>query len=448
MFDGAQHAGAPIHKFAYVQLPLLRLRNEHCVRVGDIMDSGDIGWLDSVLGLISWLLASFAAGVARGWRHLVEVQARHPQLLSFQTLFGLVGTVLGVWKWWESRETHLFKRFEQMIEGQEVQLVKARADLLEVMNRPGPGLLIKPPLFADRPLRAVLSRKKWYRAFVSFALAGRVDRRLDSAVRTSNHKVTAYLHRLSFSREQIASARLLQGALALGRAANTKEVFESQRLDQEALDHFRAVLELPNHKNDLAARELIAHQLSRLDGQAQLAENTYQSIVDELEPAPETHDRNRVLARAKRGLAILLYPDTPTHVLNLLIEAADHLVQFGPPRDREFLELAETVHLEAIVRLRLGHLVLGPQRLSNAQGHYRSLLRSLKSRRHGVFRWMFRERRFAGHRVAELQMRVALGLAQVDHLIRLYQRHPALLISSLRTGNGAPRRNRKLLSLP
>ncbi len=51
---------------------------------------------------------------------------------------------------------------------------------------------------------------------------------------------------------------------------------------------------------------------------------------------------------------------TPTYVLSLLTEAAELLVQFGPPRDREFLELAETVHLEAIARLRLGQVALGP----------------------------------------------------------------------------------------
>lgn len=407
------------------------------------MDIPSVDWLDAGLGLISSLLNAVVSALVELWRYLAELQSRHPQLLSFQTLFGLVGSVLGVWRWWESREANLFRRFEEMIEGQEAKLVRARSDLLEVMNRPGPGLLIRPPLFAERPLRAVLTRKGWNRAFVSALLGEKIERRLDSAIRTCNRKVSAHLDRLGFFREQIASAHLVQGALAAGRAAHTREVSERQRLDQEALDHFRSVLELPNHKKDLAALELIAHQLSRLEGQARLAENSYQAIIEEVEPQPESPNRNRSLARAKRCLAVLRYPNTPTHVLNLLTDSSELLVQFGPPKDREFLELAETVHLESIARLRLGQAVMGPQRLSDAQGHYRSLLRSIRSSRKGLFRWMFRERRFAGHRVRELEARADTGLAQVNHLLKLNGRHAALLISSLKTGSGLPRHNRR-----
>jgi hypothetical protein len=57
---------------------------------------------------------------------------------------------------------------------------------------------------------------------------------------------------------------------------------------------------------------------------------------------------------------------------------------------------------------------------------------------------MSREGRFAGHRIAELQLRVRRELAQVGHLIDLNNKHQALLIKSLQKGRGVPRRNRKL----
>jgi hypothetical protein len=65
------------------------------------------------------------------------------------TLDGLLGWGLGVWKWWESRESNLFRRFEEMMERQEARLVKACSDPLDIMRRPGPGLLIGTPLFVE-----------------------------------------------------------------------------------------------------------------------------------------------------------------------------------------------------------------------------------------------------------------------------------------------------------
>jgi hypothetical protein len=87
--------------------------------------------------------------------------------------------------------------------------------------------------------------------------------------------------------------------------------------------------------------------------------------------------------------------------------------------------------------------VQGPQQLSLAEGHYRDLIRSLRSRRRGLFRWMSREGRFSSHRVVELLSRAEQGLAQVQHLIELNNKHSRLLIASLMRGSGVPRHNRK-----
>jgi hypothetical protein len=62
----------------------------------------------------------------------------------------LGGWASAIWKYWEGREENLFRKFERMIEGLEAQLVKARTDVLDVITRPGPGLLIRPPIFAAR----------------------------------------------------------------------------------------------------------------------------------------------------------------------------------------------------------------------------------------------------------------------------------------------------------
>jgi hypothetical protein len=407
------------------------------------MDIIGIEWIARALDFFTWIAGLAGAALASLWGQLVALQALYPQLLSMQTLFGLVGSGVGIWKWWEGREANLFRRFERMIERQEARLVKACSDLLDVMNRPGPGLLIRLPLFVEKSLRLVLARRKWHPKSL-WPLPQATDRRLEATIRTCDRKVTAHLDRLSLFRKQIASARLIQGALAAGRAARAREEHESQRLDQEALDHFRAVLALPGHKEDLTALELMAHQLARLDGQSQSAANTYDAVITTLEAQEESPSRNLLLGRAKRCLAIIRYPSAPQTAQDRLEEAIDLLTQFGPPRDRDLLELAETVHLDGIARLRLNMTVQGPQQLNLAQGHYRDLLRYLRSRRRGLFRWMSRERRFTGHRVVELRSRAERGLCEVEHLIALNGKQKTL-VKSLRRGNGVRRRNRKPL---
>jgi hypothetical protein len=187
----------------------------------------------------------------------------------------------------------------------------------------------------------------------------------------------------------------------------------------------------------------MAHQLAHLDGQSESAAIAYEALIERLEAQEDSPSRNLSLARAKRCLAIQRHPSAPMAAQGYLDEAINLLTQFGPPRDRDLLELAETVHLDGVARLRLNQRRMGPQQLGLAQGHYSDLLRHIRSRRRGLFWWMSKEHRFAGHRIDELELRARRGLAQVDHLIALNDKHQALLIRSLQRGSGVPRRNRR-----
>lgn len=221
-----------------------------------------------------------------------------------------------------------------------------------------------------------------------------------------------------------------------------------QQLGQEALDRFRAVLALPGHESDPAALELVAHQLAQMDPHTVAALNAHTATINALQGLPASPKHNLMLARALRSLAILRYPAAPGIANSLLIQASLLLTQFGPRRDRDLLELAETLTLEGIARFRLGMVVLGPQRLGEAHGHYGDLLRSLDTHRKGLFGWMFRTRLYAGHRVKELRQRAQSGLAVADHLIRLTNRYPHAIAINLQKGRGARRHNRKPLPLP
>ena len=395
------------------------------------MDGVDtVGWFSSFL---TWFIDQFVQAI----RSL-------SQLVTVQNVATLVSVGIAIWKWWEAREANLYLRFERMISKYEHQLLRARSDLLDVMSRPGPGVLIRTPMFLTWKLRAVLKRHRWYPSSL-WPIGQTVDRRLQQTLLTCNRKVSAHLGRLSYFREQVASAKLIQGSLAAARAADSKELHERQQLDGEALDHFRAVLAIPGHQDDLGALELISHQLVRVDQKSQLAVSSYERMIQILEQQPASSNRNRTLARAKRGLAVLLYSTRPRNAQEMLSDGIELLTELGPPPDRDFLELAQTYYLDGIARLRLGGNVQGPQQLGIAQSCYRELLRSLSARRRGLFRWMFRERRFSGHRVRELRTQAQCGLAQVNQLIKLNGKHQNLLIASLRRGNGVPRHNRKLV---
>lgn len=386
--------------------------------------------------------------IVRCWDVLKDLQKSNPEILSLQTLIGLAGTAFAIFKWWEAREKNLFQKFEEMIARNEAQLVKARNDLLEVMIRPGPGVVIRQPLFIGEHLRWVLARRKWHPKSL-LPIGQGLDAKLEQAVGTSEFKVAAHVQRLSLFRAEIASARLIQGAVASTRSAEEDELHKRQALELEAFDRFREVLAQPGHREDTVGLELLAHQLARMeDVDDQRISEAYQRLVSVLLRQEETYSRNLALARAKHGLAILQYPTAPMAARDDLSEAISFLMRLGPPRDRHMLELARLTYLSGITYLRLGATQKGPTQLRLAEGYYRNLIRSLRSRRGGLFRWMFETRKFAGHRTSELLKQAERGLAEVGHLLALYEKRRTLLIKSLQRGNGVRRRNRKPLPPP
>lgn len=411
------------------------------------MDPNDFAWATKVLELLAPVADTLSSIATLVGRWLVDLQARYPQLFSPQTLFGLIGTTIAAWKWWEAREANLFRRFEEMIARNEAQLVKARNDLLDVMIRPGPGLRIRPPLFVQNDLKRVLARRRWSPKSI-FRLGQRVDERLESAVATSTRKVAAHLGRLSLYRQEIASARIIQGTLAAARAGQVTELHEREDLELEAYDRFREVLALPGHREDVVALELVAAQLVHMEGEDQRAIDTYRNLIAILQRQNETPSRNMALARAKRGLAILRYPQSPIEAQTQINEGVALIMRLGPPRDRHMLELAEMVQLSGVAHLRLGATNQGPRQLRLAQTYYRNLLRSMYSRKRGLFRWMYESALYSGHRTNELIGRAEAGLASTQHLLNLFGARGKLLVRRLRQGHGVRRRNRKRLPLP
>ena len=119
-----------------------------------------VGW---VSGFSSWIIGLASAAFRDFW-----------QLFTIQNLATLLSTGFAIWKWWEAREVNLFLRFERMISRYEHQLVRVRSDLLDVINRPGPGVLIRTPALHEREASSCLAATK---VALGLALAYRSDRR-------------------------------------------------------------------------------------------------------------------------------------------------------------------------------------------------------------------------------------------------------------------------------
>lgn len=406
------------------------------------MEPSEFGWIIWLQEVLPSFLEIFWSWLIQLGQALTELQTRYPLLLSPQTLIGLFGAGFAVWRWWEAREANLFRKFEEMIERNESELVKARDGLADVMLRPGPGVRIRPPLFVSSDLHHALSRRGWSPQSL-FPLTQPIDRRLERAIATSGRKVSAHTLRLSLYRHEIASARIIQGALAATRATHVTEAHEREKLELEAYDRFQEVLALPGHREDVVALELLATQLLHMEGEDQRPTDAYRRLIAILQRQDETPSRNMALARAKRSLAVLRYSQLPTEAQQLLSDGIALVMRLGPPRDRHMLELADIVRLSGIAHMRLGATKQGPRQLMLAQTYYRNLLRSLNSRRRGLFRWMYESTVFSGHRPNELIRRAQIGLAETQHLLSLFNSKGSLLVRSLRRGHGARRRNRR-----
>ena len=65
------------------------------VLMGDVMEFGASAWADGALGFVSWIIGLLSTALIGVVRRFLELRAKYPELLSPQTLFGLIGTGSG-----------------------------------------------------------------------------------------------------------------------------------------------------------------------------------------------------------------------------------------------------------------------------------------------------------------------------------------------------------------
>jgi hypothetical protein len=181
-----------------------------------------------------------------------------------QNIAALASFAFGAWKWWNSRESVLYKRLQEMLAREDLRLKHARADVLRLISRPEPAAKAVTPLFSVAPLRRLLRRRRWRPLLKEIGIIGSVEREIRSALKTLDRQQDIALQQIGYFHEQRASVPLLQGAISAARAEYAPNDVIRRELDTGALASFRAAAEVNEQGFDPDAIEFTAHQLRKL----------------------------------------------------------------------------------------------------------------------------------------------------------------------------------------
>lgn len=214
-----------------------------------------------------------------------------------QTIVGLLGVCFGFWRWWLYREKILHKRLSNYIAERDARLRGAREQLLETIQRPGPGQAHDVPVFVDRDLRSVLRERNWDSTVLALTIENSADLQLSGAIGEITRKLRIAERESACLRQELCTAYGIRGAIAAARSGGQKLVWQ-----KSALDHFTSALQLPGHEGDVQLNELLAHQLRKL-GELQAAGDAYQKTFNLAETIQDPRQRNISRARARRYMS-------------------------------------------------------------------------------------------------------------------------------------------------
>jgi hypothetical protein len=315
------------------------------------------------------------------WR-LLELTGAHAE-----KLFGLAGFSFGVWRWWYTRERILHKRLQEYLSEQDARLNQARSYVLDALYRPGPKRQFAEPLFAVKPLRRLLRRRRWDSFFDLRRIESSAEHSLDRALGDIQRRYEVAISALTSLRAQMASAYMLQGAIASARAAQRRDPIQRIEWDDRALTHFRTVMQVHDYDRDVQAKEYEAHQLRKL-GHLEEADAAYKELEAVAAWVSDDKRRNLITARAQRyraQIAQAMAPGGSDSARGLIVEARRLRSLSGPYSDWEGIEQGDMHYVEAYIRSRLGHGQIEEWQLSQAATAYNGVVS-----RTPISRWFVR----------------------------------------------------------
>lgn len=344
---------------------------------------------------------------------------------QLKELIAIGSFAFAVWKWLRYRDSALFARFRELLEKEERRLRHARSDLLEIICRPAPGQSAEVPLFAEEPLRQIFRRRRWAGVLNVTDPETRADRKLNRALADIDEQIDWGEKRQAFFREQRASVHLLKGAIASARTERVKDDQLRDRLNNEALTHFRDALGVPGNEKDIQAIEYRGHQLLKL-GQIQAALLSFGEMEALADALAAGRAKTIYQARARRFQAQASRLRTPpaNGRANILMGAAlRHLASIAPLFDRDLLDQAEMHEIQGCIRFRLRFPAAANESLEAAKECYQRLLDNLDPNQHRILRRFWRRLRRLFHDDGTDAMRKAAqeGLARVERAVQTGQ---------------------------
>jgi tetratricopeptide (TPR) repeat protein len=305
-------------------------------------------------------------GMLQLWR-LYEIIQPH-----LQNIFALASGAFAAWKWYQARESVVFRRLSKILNEEESRLRHARADLMRIVHRPAPGVTVQQPRYALPAIKQLLKKRRWNSVFGVTDTVTATDRKLKRVVQKLQDQEKLLTERLAQFRQQRATAFLMQGAIASARAAHVIPSPKAREFNATAVERYRFALDIPGNDADLDALEHLGCQLRQL----QEPEEAW-SVFDKLEAAiaaiKPSKQRDVMLARAKRNKAQIEGQDTRTNAMNALDAAIAILAQHQPLSGHDLLELAYVNEALASVRSSLNNTVQRFAALDSAERCYQRL---------------------------------------------------------------------------
>lgn len=295
---------------------------------------------------------------------------------NIEWVIALASLSFGIWRWWVYREAILHERLRAFITDSDARLDPTYRDVVRVLSRPDRRTKLRQPAYAGE-LASVLKRNSWEPVLRMEGGTHFVERQLTSAIRSIDNRIEIAQSSLTSLRQQRAAAETITAAIAASRAARTRDPIRAKRLDRDALDAYRRVLQLPGHQKDVVAKEGEAFHLLRLGHLAEAAQ-AYVELEALAEELKNTRQRVFAKSRALRARALILQAKSQRpalaayYLVSLNLENTAYTIRsaYRPMNDWDAIEDAEIAYAGAFLSYKNGFGPMEARHLDEAEASY------------------------------------------------------------------------------
>ncbi len=326
---------------------------------------------------------------------VLELIAESSHWDALKAIGALGGLAFGIWRWWYAAERNMHKRLQEYLAKSDRRLANAQEYILEAVERPGLGGSAVSPVFAIAPLRRVLRSRRWQEIGSNGPIENDVRRNLNDAATELERRIAVSRNLVDNYRRQLASSHVIQGALSSAIATAAWAPKSRVQHDIDALNSFRAALQIPGYSDQLSTKRLEAHQLRRL-GHAAEALVAYELIEQRANALADERERDLLIADCRRWRAAIIQSEklhqfdngqvaSPrSFIARKLLKRADETVSpagaldirkdYLPFHGWDALDHGDMLYLTAFVDHKLEHGVLEASRLQEARLQYEHVL--------------------------------------------------------------------------